>query len=84
MADGEFTGQLLQSGLTKNFGGQPHTLMLVNLTAVGTDNAGGFLAAMLEGEKAEKGYAGGIFMAVNRKNTAFFAGINVSIASVHI
>jgi len=45
------------------------------IATVGTDNAGGFLTAMLQGKKAEKGYSGRVFMAVNSKNTAFLPGI---------
>jgi hypothetical protein len=45
----------------------------VELAAVKGDNAAGFLAAVLKGMKAERGDGGGVGVAKNAKNSAFFA-----------
>jgi hypothetical protein len=43
------------------------------MQSIGSGNAGGFLAAMLEGVKAEIGLARGVGMAMNGNYAALFA-----------
>ena len=72
MADGEVAGQLAQHVFGEDFGDQAHALDIAQVIAVGGGDAGGFLAAMLEGVEAEIDLAGGFRVAVDGHYAAFF------------
>jgi hypothetical protein len=65
--------ELLDHGLlVEAVGDMAHFAMGMEALAVEGDDAGGFLAAMLEGVKTENGVGGGFLDAVNAYNPALF------------
>jgi hypothetical protein len=73
MADRGMAPELLDDGLfVEAVGDVAHLFMGVETLAVEGDDAGGFLAAMLKGVKAENGVGRGFFDAVNAYNAALF------------
>ena len=59
--------------LGEDIGDQAHRLVHVQRHAVGADDAGGLLPAMLQGMKAEVGERGRLRMSVDGDYAAFFA-----------
>ena len=55
MADGHVPDQLVQDVAVEDLRDEPHALVLAELFAVGGDDAGAFLAAMLQGVEAVVG-----------------------------
>src|SRR5512137_494328 len=69
VADGEAAGELREDAGREDFFDFAHGAMDVELFAVARDDAGGFLAAMLEGIEAEVGEVGGFGMAEDAEDT---------------
>ena len=72
VADGHGAGQLGEHVVGEDFRDQAHALDVGQMLAVGGGDAGRFLAAMLQGVEAEIGLAGGVGMAVDGDDAAFF------------
>src|SRR5690348_4677545 len=73
MADRGMAPELLDHGLlVEAVGDMTHLAMGVETLAVEGDDAGGFLAAMLQGVQAENGVGGGLIDPVNAYNAALF------------
>ena len=70
VADGGGAGQARQHRGLEDFLHQAHALFEVQRGAVGGDDAGGFLAAMLQGVEAEIGELGGFGVAEDAADTA--------------
>ena len=62
MPDGIFPLQFLQAGRAEDLRDQPDILMHAHGHTIRDGNAGGLLAAVLEGEQAEVGHGGNIFI----------------------
>jgi hypothetical protein len=74
MADGGRTRQAVDDvAAGKRVADEAEPALGVELAAVEGDDAAGFLAAVLEGVEAQRGEGGGIGVAVDAKNSAFFA-----------
>ena len=73
VADGHVAGELGEHVVGEDFRDQAHALDVGEMLAVGGGDAGRFLAAMLQGVEAEIGLAGGVGMAVDGDDAAFFA-----------
>ena len=74
MADGAVAGQALdRRALEKVIADQAQSALGVEARAVEADDAGGLLAAMLQGVQAERGDRGGVGMIENAENAAFLA-----------
>jgi hypothetical protein len=69
VADGEAAGKLGEYARLENFFDFAHRAMDVQLFAVAGDDAGGFLAAMLESVETEIGEVGSFGMAENAEDT---------------
>ena len=70
MADGHRAGQGLQDLAVENLRDQPHAFMFVETAIVAGDDAGAFLAAMLQGVEAVVRQFSGVGMAVNAEHAA--------------
>ena len=70
-------GKLLEHVVGEDFRDEAHALDVGEVLAVGGGDAGGFLPAMLEGVEAEVGLAGGVGMAVDGDDAAFFVELVV-------
>ena len=76
MADGHITDEIVKNfGVIKDLRHQAHAVVLVKFPLMATDDAGAFLAAMLEGVKPEVGEFGGVRMAENAEDSAIMFGI---------
>ena len=72
VADGNISGQAAQNFRREQVGDTAHAAVVVNLAAVAGGDAGAFLAAVLERVQAEVGDVGGLGMAVDGEDSAFF------------
>ena len=77
VADGHGAGELGEHVVGKDFRDQAHAFDVGEALAVGGGDAGRFLAAMLQGVEAEVGLAGGVGVAVDGDDAAFFAELVV-------
>ena len=75
MTDGHFADQFMQLFPFKNLRNQSHALVLKKMRAIAGNNAGTFLAAMLQRVEAVVGELGGVGVAVHAKNTAVMLGV---------
>jgi hypothetical protein len=73
VADGHGAGELGEDVVGEDFRDQAHALDVGETLTVGGGDAGGFLAAMLEGVEAEIDLTGSVGMAVDGDYAAFFA-----------
>jgi hypothetical protein len=77
VADGKVADELMQNVAVKNLGDEAHAAMGAKLAAVTGDNAGAFLAAVLQGIKAVISKFGGIGMTKNAEDTTVMFGIDL-------
>src|SRR5436190_9167002 len=70
MPKGDRTDQIVKDVPTENLRDQAHALVSAELLAIGGDDAGAFLAAMLQCVETIIGQLRGIGMAVNSEDTA--------------
>ena len=70
VADGDGADHVVQDVPMEDLRHQPHAFMGVELFAVGGDDAGAFLSAVLEGVEAVVGQFGGVGVAVNAEDAA--------------
>ena len=77
MADGGGAGQAREHLGLKNFLHQAHALFQMQRGAVGGDDAGGFLAAMLQGVETQIGELGGFGVAEDAADTAVIVEVIV-------
>ena len=63
VTDGEIAGKRIQDSRGEDFFDFTHGAVEIELASVAGDDAGGFLAAMLEGVESEVGELGGLFVA---------------------
>lgn len=84
VADGGMSRQPLDDRfIAEIIADQAQRAMVVKLTPVGGNNAGGFLAAMLQGMQPKRSVGGGIDVTVNSKNPAFLVWLVIGkIASI--
>ena len=74
MADGGVAGQALDHfAAGEGVADQAEAAFAVEAAAVEGDDAGGFLAAMLEGVQSERGDGGGLGVAEDAEHAAFLA-----------
>ncbi len=76
VADGEVAGETGEDGVGEDFADEAHALEVgdgVGFAAVGDGNAGGLLAAVLEGVEAPVGEASGVGVVVDGHHAAVFA-----------
>ena len=74
MADGHIAGQALDHlAAGEGVADQAEAALGVEAAAVEGDDAGGFLAAMLEGVQSERGDGGGLGVAEDAEHAAFLA-----------
>ena len=66
-------GELGEDGVGEDFGDEAHALEVGDAVAVRGGDAGGLLAAVLEGVEAPVGEAGGVGVVVDGHDAAFFA-----------
>ena len=79
MSNSHGTRQLCKYIVREDFGDQAHTLDICESLAVRASDAGGFLAAVLEGVEAKIDLAGCVRMAVYGANSALFAELRILI-----
>ena len=72
MADGELAGEASEDVGGEDVGDEAHGLVAMELDAVGGNDAGGFLSAMLKGVEREIGELGGLGMVVDGDDAALF------------
>ena len=84
VADGHRAGELGQHVVGEDFRDQAHALDVGQMLAVGGGDAGRLLAAMLQGVEAEIGLAGGVGVAVDGDDAAFFAELGVFLAEIAV
>ena len=77
VADGHVADEIVQDFAVENLRDQPHALVFAELAAVARDDAGAFLAAMLQGVEAVIRQLGGVGMAVNAKDAAIMFWIRL-------
>jgi hypothetical protein len=70
VTDGGLAGQALELGLGEDLGDQPHPDVGLELAPPGGHDAGGLLAAVLEGEEAEVGQLRGLRMVGDAEDAA--------------
>ena len=75
MADGDIAHQIVKHVTPEDLRHQAHSFVAAKLAAIGRDNAGALLAAMLESIKAIVRQFGGIRMSVNAKDATVMFGI---------
>ena len=76
VADGAVADEVVQDfRVVENLRHEAHAVMLVKFPLVAGDDAGAFLAAMLQRVKAVVGQFGGVRMAENAEHTAIMFGI---------
>ena len=75
MADGHVAGERFECAVVENLGDEAHAFVLVELAVVAGDDAGAFLAAMLERVKAVVREFGGVGMAKNAEDAAIMFGV---------
>ena len=75
VADGHLADQVVQDVAVEDLRHQAHALVRAKLPAVGGDDAGALLAAMLQGVEAVVGQLRGVRMAVNAEDAAIMFGI---------
>jgi len=76
VADGAVADEVVEDfRVVENLRHEAHAVVLVKFPLVATDDAGAFLAAMLQRVKAEVGQFGGIRMAENAEDSAVMFGI---------
>jgi len=68
MANGHVAGQTPEDALGKDLGNQSHIFMNRDLLAVGGDDTGAFLTAMLKGIEPKIGEFGRVFVAEDTAN----------------
>jgi hypothetical protein len=72
VANGDFAGEAAQDFGSEQVCDAAHTPEIVNLAPVAGDDAGAFLASMLEGVEAEIGNVGGLGMPIDGEDAALF------------
>ena len=77
VADGAVAGKFCENAGDEDFLDFAHGAVDVEVRAVAGDDAGGFLAAMLQGVKAEVGEVGGFRMAEDAEDAAFVVEVIV-------
>ena len=77
VADGAVAGEFCEDARDEDFLDFAHGAVDVEVGAVAGDNAGGFLAAMLQGIEAEVGEVGGFGMAEDAKDTTLVVEVIV-------
>ena len=65
VADGDVAGQALENGVGKDLADEAHALHVGDVLAIRGGDAGGLLAAMLEGVEAPVGHAGGVVVVID-------------------
>ena len=70
MPDGHVSRERVQHIAVENLRDQTHALVGAELIAIGADDAGALLPAMLQGVEAVVGQIGGVGMAVNAEDAA--------------
>jgi hypothetical protein len=73
MPDGYVTRKPCQCVFLKDFRYKPHPFVVTYPAAIGSGDAGALLTPMLQGKEAEICEAGGLFMAINRKDATLFS-----------
>ena len=74
MTGGQMAGKALQGAFVEDIGNQSHLLVDQDFFAVTGNNAGTFLAAVLEGVEAKIDELGGILVTENPADTTFMPG----------
>ena len=75
VAHGHVADQAMKNVPLKDLGHQAHALVLAELPAVTGDDAGAFLAAVLEGVEAEVGKFGCVWVSKNPKDATVVFGV---------
>ena len=88
MPGGQVAGEFLQGTLVEHVGDQAHFLVDGHLAAIAGDDAGAFLAAVLQGVEPEVDELGGVLVAEHAADAAFVAGsggkVGVGRVRVHV
>jgi hypothetical protein len=77
MADGHVADEMMQDFAVENLRDEAHAAVGAKIFSVAGDDAGAFLAAMLEGIKAVVHEFGSIGMTENAEDTAVMFGIDL-------
>jgi hypothetical protein len=83
VADGKAAGQLCEHARLKNFFDFAHRAMEMKLIAIAGDDAGGFLAAMLQRIEAEVREISGFRMAEDTEDTTFVVEMVVFVGEIN-
>ena len=75
VADRHLADETMEDFAVKNLRDEPHAAVDAELFAIGGDDAGALLAAVLEGVETVVGQFGGAGVAVNAEDTAIMFGI---------